>query len=90
MCTYARWSPSGEGIAAVVGSHGGITYYRCLEPTSTTLTDPEYLNACTMKSCAFVDEETILCGSDHWDIYAWKLPSSSKGLCAVNKLRKHT
>jgi WD repeat-containing protein 22 len=26
-----------------------------------------------MKSCTFVDD-IVLCGSDQWDIYAWKLP----------------
>lgn len=43
------------------------------------LNDPYYLNSCTMKSCEFIDEDYLLCGSDKWDIYCWEIPKERKG-----------
>lgn len=44
------------------------------------LNDEQYLNSCTMKSCEFIGEDFVLCGSDKWDIYAWKTPEDMSGM----------
>ncbi|KAI6228779.1 hypothetical protein M3Y99_01186800 [Aphelenchoides fujianensis] len=73
-CTHAVWNPSGTGVAAVL-TRGDLAFYRCLDNSYTILTDPQYCNQITMKSCTFIDDDAILCGSDRWDIFAWKIPA---------------
>lgn len=78
-CTFGRWTPSGDGIVALM-KIDGVSYFHDFEAEPILLSDPEFLNSCTMKSCTFVEDDTILCGSDQWDIFGWKLPTNTEGL----------
>jgi WD repeat-containing protein 22 len=39
---------------------------------------PTYYNSCTMKSCCFAGDrdQFVVCGSDDFNVYVWKLPDS--------------
>ncbi|KAI6186465.1 hypothetical protein M3Y98_00135500 [Aphelenchoides besseyi] len=75
--THCTWSPNGQKIAAVI-SGGCLSLYDSLYSTHVTFNDPEFQNQITMKSCLFMDDDTLLCGSDQWDIFAWKVPSDNE------------
>ncbi|CAD5232070.1 unnamed protein product [Bursaphelenchus xylophilus] len=80
--TFARWSPNGESAAAVI-SGAGLVYCNVYSEKMIGLYDPDYVNSCTMKSCEFIGEDYILCGSDKWDIYAWKIPKNQQDVTEV-------
>lgn len=92
-CTFARWTNDGLGIVSLMNADGVSYFYvsnlkqlklivievQDFDAEPILLADPSFLNSCTMKSCTFVDD-IVLCGSDQWNIFAWKLPTDTEGI----------
>ncbi|EPB69171.1 WD domain, G-beta repeat protein [Ancylostoma ceylanicum] len=70
---YVEWNSTGTALAALQ-SHSDPTYIDLTTHTSVELRDPEYSNVHTIKSVTFMDDSTVMTGSDDFNIYAWQVP----------------
>ncbi|CAI5452079.1 unnamed protein product [Caenorhabditis angaria] len=82
--TYSKWSPSGKSFASLQSRHSPI-YYDLNARVNHICKDEDYMNVHTMKSMAFLNERTIVTGSDEGTIFIWNVDevenSDSPGDC---------
>ncbi|CAJ0590052.1 unnamed protein product [Cylicocyclus nassatus] len=72
---YVEWNSTGTALAALQ-SHSDPSYIDLSTHTCVELKDPEYSNVHTIKSVTFMDDTTVMTGSDDFNIYAWKVPET--------------
>ncbi|KAK6753379.1 hypothetical protein RB195_012771 [Necator americanus] len=70
---YVEWNSTGTALAALQ-SHSDPTYIDLATHSCVELRDPNYSNVHTIKSVTFMDDNTVMTGSDDFNIYAWQLP----------------
>ncbi|KAJ1349885.1 DDB1- and CUL4-associated factor 5 [Parelaphostrongylus tenuis] len=73
---YVEWNSTGTAITALQ-SHSDPTYIDFTERRQVELRDPQYSNVHTIKSITFMDDSTIMTGSDDFNIYAWRIPDNT-------------
>ncbi|VDO84281.1 unnamed protein product [Heligmosomoides polygyrus] len=77
---YVEWNSTGTALAALQSNSNPILV-DLTERRRIELKDPEYSNVHTIKSVTFMDDSTVMTGSDDFNIYAWRIPSIRKSEC---------
>uniref|UniRef100_A0A0K0DGF6 WD_REPEATS_REGION domain-containing protein n=1 Tax=Angiostrongylus cantonensis TaxID=6313 RepID=A0A0K0DGF6_ANGCA len=72
---YVEWNSIGTAITALQ-SHSDPIYIDLAEHRKVELKDPQYSNVHTIKSITFMDDNTIVTGSDDFNVYAWRVPGT--------------
>ncbi|KJH44202.1 WD domain, G-beta repeat protein [Dictyocaulus viviparus] len=72
---YVEWNSTGTALTALQ-SHSNPTYIDLTERRQVELKDSQYSNVHTIKSVNFMDDSTIMTGSDDFNIYAWRIPDN--------------
>ncbi|XP_075223771.1 DDB1- and CUL4-associated factor 5 [Lycorma delicatula] len=77
-CMSVRWNSSGSQLLALRRRLPPVLYSVQSSSLLAQFDHPGYFNSCTMKSCCFAgyDDEYVLSGSDDFNLYMWKIPSS--------------
>ncbi|WKY11877.1 hypothetical protein Q1695_003446 [Nippostrongylus brasiliensis] len=74
---YVEWNSTGTALTALQSRSNPI-YIDLTEHRRIELKDPEYSNVHTIKSVTFMDDSVVMTGSDDFNIYAWRIPTSDE------------
>ncbi|CAJ0962065.1 unnamed protein product, partial [Mesorhabditis belari] len=72
-CMYGEFNSSGQRMAINRFRESPIVV-DLLNNSMIRLKDERYESSQTIKSIHFADDDTVMIGSDNFDIYAWKIP----------------
>jgi len=77
-CMYARFDGEGKHVLVIRRRLPPALYDIAKSNTQCQFDHPGYYNSCTLKSCCFAgaDDEYVVAGSDDFNVYVWKIPSS--------------
>lgn len=79
-CMSVRFNQAGNQILALRRRLPPVLYSVHSSVHICQFDHPGYYNSCTMKSCSFAgdDDQYVLSGSDDFNLYMWKIPSTAE------------